>query len=313
MIPKLIYIAAAIFVVFALLPSLVMTWFAFSRRNPKDFDARLDLFETEKYAPYKERILRDMADMRKLPFKTVCIESDDGIPLRGEWLDLGQKRTAILLHGYCSTPANNFCSLLHYFRESGWNVLMIYQRAHGKSGGKATTFGLRERYDLVNWLDWAAKTTGGSPVLLYGISMGGATVAAASRLIQETNVRACVIDAGYDSPCEQFKHQCIVRHAPWRIVLPLVSLFAGLLLKADVREDFADALAESRIPTLFIYQTGDTSVPVACGRHCYENCGAPKQWLEIEKGGPHAMAFISGGDVVRQTLTDFVKEQDWSV
>ena len=34
MIPKLIYIAAAIFVVFALLPSLVMTWFAFSRRNP---------------------------------------------------------------------------------------------------------------------------------------------------------------------------------------------------------------------------------------------------------------------------------------
>ena len=141
MIPKLIYIAAAIFVVFALLPSLVMTWFAFSRRNPKDFDARLDLFETEKYAPYKERILRDMADMRKLPFETVCIKSGDGIPLRGEWLDLGQKRTAILLHGYCSTPANNFCSLLHYFRESGWNVLMIYQRAHGKSGGKATTFG----------------------------------------------------------------------------------------------------------------------------------------------------------------------------
>ncbi len=150
-------------------------------------------------------------------------------------------------------------------------------------------------------------------MLLYGISMGGATVAAASRLIQETNVRACVIDAGYDSPCEQFKHQCIVRHAPWRIVLPLVSLFAGLLLKADVREDFADALAESRIPTLFIYQTSDASVPVACGRHCYENCGGPKQWLEIEKGGPHAMAFISGGDVVRQTLTDFVKEQDWSV
>ena len=152
---------------------------------------------------------------------------------------------------------------------------------------------------------------GAAPVLLYGISMGGATVAAASELIQNGGVRAAVIDAGYDSPYEQFKHQCIIRHTPWRIVLPIVTLLGRLALGVDAHEDFSEKLKSNSIPTLFIYQKNDAAVPIECGRKCYEKCGGSKQWIELDNGGAHAMTFIAGGDAIKRQLSNFVEKQNW--
>ena len=308
---KIACAALALFLIFELLPAIVMTWYAFRRRDPADFDERPRALDAAPYARFKERILSDMACARSLPLETVHIKARDGVELSAEWLGLDKRRTVIFLHGYCSTPMNNFCSLLHYFRESGWNVLMPYQRGHGKSGGGATTLGLRERYDLVEWLKWAADKTGAAPVLLYGISMGGATVAAASELIQNGGVRAAVIDAGYDSPYEQFKHQCIIRHTPWRIVLPIVTLLGRLALGVDAHEDFSEKLKSNSIPTLFIYQKNDAAVPIECGRKFYEKCGGSKQWIELDNGGAHAMTFIAGGDAIKRQLSNFVEKQNW--
>ena len=41
-----------------------------------------------------------------------------------------------------------------------WNVLLVSMRAHDESEGNIFTLGVKERYDCVNWANWAAKHFG---------------------------------------------------------------------------------------------------------------------------------------------------------
>ncbi len=59
----------------------------------------------------------------------------------------------------------------------GHNVLMIEERAHLESEGHTITFGIKERYDALDWIRYALQRFGeDTRIILVGISMGAATV-----------------------------------------------------------------------------------------------------------------------------------------
>lgn len=54
----------------------------------------------------------------------------------------------------------------------GLNVLLVDQRSHGESEGRLITFGVKERRDVVTWIDYVLEHFGDdTEIFLSGLSM----------------------------------------------------------------------------------------------------------------------------------------------
>ncbi len=132
-----------------------------------------------------------------LDYEDVTFAAGDGVTLSGWWVDRGSDRTVIPLHGYTASRwAFYITPVVEAAARRGYNVLAFDFRAHGRSGGSRTTFGVRELEDLRAALDWlesnhprAARGVG-----LVGFSMGGVV---AIRALAEGDRVACAVA---DSP-----------------------------------------------------------------------------------------------------------------
>ena len=110
----------------------------------------------------------------------VTITSDDGLRLHG-WLfdpDCTAPKPhlyAICMHGYTGVPEET-AKWAHRYARMGFTVLVPSQRAQDLSEGRYVGMGWLERNDLLNWIDLIASSDADARILLYGGSMGAATV-----------------------------------------------------------------------------------------------------------------------------------------
>lgn len=297
-------IIAAAVIVLILLPCLVITLMLFGRKTIYDFDERGQR-DMRSYEPYIEGILKDIAFMRALKPGELSIESRDGIALKADWYPQGSERTIIFAHGFCSTPLNNFSSLGRAFYERGWNVLTIWQRGHGKSGGKFTTMGLREHEDLLGWIGLIGELVPGGRIALYGISMGGATVAYAADKLPPA-VKAIGVDCSYRSPFDQMCRGKGVFTALWMPIMPLIILFSRLVLGVNITQKTTDSLKNARVPAVFMIGLSDKTVPPKFFRTLYDSCSSRKELIEVAHA-PHALAFAQADHAERERLFGFIE------
>lgn len=286
------------------LPCAAVTYLLFRRKTVHDFDERPRPSDRS-YEPYWDTILSNMAYVRSLPYEEQTLTAEDGVRLLANWYDRGSKRTLILLHGFCSTPLNNFSALARAFYERGYNLLMVWQRGHGKSGGKYTTLGLRESGDLLRWIDRVNELVPAGSIAVYGISMGGATVAYASDRIVSSSVKVIGIDCCYCSPYDQMCKGKGVLSVLWTPMMPLVCLFSKLLMGVNIRRHTYDSLKNTRIPAVFMIGLADKKVPPRFFRTNYEACASEKELIEVP-GAPHALAFVAADGTLRERLFEFV-------
>ena len=216
------------------------------------------------YAPYKpimEDLIRDL-DAR--PYEEIWIRSHDGLRLFARYYHHADGAPVdIAFHGYRGTAQRDMCGGFQISRMAGHNVLLVDQRAHGKSAGHCLTFGIKERFDCRTWIDYARKRFGEDvPILLYGVSMGAATVLMASGLKLPGNVRGIVADCPYSSPKDIIRKVCRDMHLPWVLVYPLIAASAKIFGAFRLTEaSAAEAVQHSRIPTLIIHGEDDRFVP----------------------------------------------------
>lgn len=296
---------AALFAVFALGPAIVGYYCIFKRKKAILLEDK-DLSQTY-FAPYADEVRDALAFLRETPFEEVAITAKDGVELKADHYVCGSDKTVIFFHGYCSAPQNNFCVQARDLYRRGYNMLLVHQRGHGKSGGKHTTMGLSERYDLLSWLDWVAEQPTARRIVLYGTSMGGTTIAYASPMLADrTSVKAMVLDCGFLVPYEQLCRECKVRHVPAESMMIVVRWLAKLRLKVDPEESTTESLKQARTPALFLHGTGDETVPVKRGIDAYESCAAEKELIVVE-GAAHTISYLVGGVEVRTKVWDFLE------
>lgn len=134
--------------------------------------------------------------------------STDGLKLSAIYLPATDShKTAIVAHGYMGN-AETMANYAKMFHDLGYNVLVPDARGHGKSEGDYIGFGWHERKDYVKWIDQVLETNGQSEeIVLYGISMGAATVMMTSGESLSTNVKAIIEDCGYSSVNEELAYQ----------------------------------------------------------------------------------------------------------
>lgn len=105
------------------------------------------------------------------PFEHIQFNTSDHLSIDGWYSTVDSaKGCVILFHGLMANKSfvEDEASM---FRRWGYNVLLADFRAHGKSGGNTTTFGVKET-DEVQQACRFARARGNSKVILYGISLG---------------------------------------------------------------------------------------------------------------------------------------------
>ncbi|MEG2251653.1 MAG: alpha/beta hydrolase [Clostridia bacterium] len=247
---------------------------------------------------------------RQSPEK-VEITSFDGLKLRGSYLPAGEEKQAVLLmHGYRAKGGiSDFAPLLRFYHELGLSVLVVDQRAHGQSEGKWICYGVKERYDCKQWLEWLNGRAHFADLFLSGLSMGAATVLMATALALPPNVRGVVADCGFTSPWEICGHVLHVQyHLPKWPLLPLANAAVRHAAGYDLREASAvEAMRkDTSIPVLFIHGDQDAFVPTWMGRENYEACAATKV-LVIVPGAGHALSVWKASADVQAAISAFVK------
>ncbi|MCK9171079.1 MAG: alpha/beta hydrolase [Treponema sp.] len=291
----LLWIFAALFTVFAVCSILV--YLNLFRPNilraAKTAD---DVPEKDgQLAQYLPELRRCVAWYKEQQKETVQITSYDGLRLSAEYLPAVTPRgTIICMHGFHSSAVRDFSPVVRFLHENGWNLLLPSQRSHGKSEGRYLTFGVRERYDCRSWVTFINGRNGtGLPVVLYGVSMGCATVVMSLGLEQPVNVKAVVADCGFTSPYEEIANVLKnYNHLPVHPVMLFARMQTRVIAGFGLKEySTFDALRNNKIPVLFIHGGRDKFVPTEMSRRNYEACTAPKDLLIVEHA-EHAVSSI---------------------
>ena len=223
----------------------------------------------EQYDPYRQKMQGFIEDLKDRPYEEVCITSRDGLRLYGRYYHCADGAPLeIAVHGYRGTAVRDMCGGIRLSYAMKHNILLVDQRAHGKSEGHTITFGIKERYDCLSWVEYARKRFGSDVrILLYGVSMGATTVLMASELDIGSNVCGIIADSPYSSPKEIIKKVCRDMKYPPALVYPFAALAARLLGGFSLTEATAEgAVKNTRIPILILHGEDDRFVPEAMSR-----------------------------------------------
>lgn len=195
----------------------------------------------------------------RLTVEEVRIRADDGIELAAWLLPRAGAPAVVLLHGYPAEKADLLplaAALAPRFM-----VLLVDQRYFGRSGGRATTIGFRERRDLQRAIDFLG-TRGVKEVGVFGFSLGGAVALLAAA--EDPRIRAVVAYAPF-ADLTTLGHELY----GWLSILkyPFVGLLRGwsrLFLGHDITAVSPErAAATLSIPVMLVASREDEQIPFA--------------------------------------------------
>ena len=221
--------------------------------------------------------------------------------------DGNQEKAVIISHGYKGNGETmaNFAQMFHNL---GFNVLLPDDRAHGESAGKYISFGWLDRLDYQEWLNRLINRLGEQvKIVLFGVSMGGATVEMMSGEDLPSQVKCIIADCGYSSIKEELAYLLKKQyHLPEYPIYPLVSTISrhrlGFYL-GDVSSK--EQLAKNKLPIFFIHGEKDTYVPSYMALENYQATSAPKE-LWLVANATHAESFWINPVAYRQRIVQFL-------
>lgn len=214
----------------------------------------------------------------------------------------------IAVHGY--TDSGYFMvPAAKKFLEYGYNVLIPDLQAHGKSEGKYIGMGWKDRLDIMAWIDYLIATYGNIKIILYGISMGAATVMMTSGEKLPSNVRIVIEDCGYTSAWDEFSYELkYLFHMPTFPALYnanfITRIKAGYSFK---KASSIKQVKKSVTPTLFIHGDKDKFVPFEMLDKLYDVANCKKEKLVIKDAG-HAEAQMIDPEKYWHTVRKFIKK-----
>lgn len=246
------------------------------------------------YSRCWEQLVALVDDLEREPYEEARILARDGVALHARYYEFcAGAPTHILLHGYRGSY-QDMCGCFKIAKELGHNVLLVSQRAHGKSGGRVITFGVRERLDCVDWARFIAQRCPASPIVLWGISMGAATVAMTSALELPPQVAGIIADCPYTSADSIIRAVCRRNLGlPPALAMPLVRLSAALYGGFRLSDgDALAAVAQARVPMRLIHGGVDALVPCAMSRELAAAC-ASRATLVTVPTADHGIAYMT--------------------
>jgi hypothetical protein len=255
----------------------------------------------------KDRI--DPVWWNSLPTQEVWIDSPFGYKIHSIWVpSTPSKRTVILVHGITYTLWGSV-KYMPLFWNRGFNVLLIDDRYHGKSGGWNCTFGFYERWDVKACADWVYAQTGqDSAVGLHGESMGGAIVLQASAV--DPRLQFVVSDC---APADLSEELGARLSDDYRLPAWLIVPVASLVTKLRAGFWFSQVspihdVTRVETPILFVHGQDDDYVRPQMAQRLYDAKVHGLRRLYLAPHATHAQSFWENKLEYDRILGAFLKD-----
>jgi len=229
----------------------------------------------------------------KYTVETPTITSFDGLELYGRVIKSNPKsnKWAICMHGYRSSAFADCAYPVVMLQKYGINTLAPDQRSHGQSEGQYIGMGWHERNDVQDWIQYLIKKQGAKEILLYGGSMGAATVMNTAGENLPKQVKAIIADCGYTSAANEFAY---VLNTSMNLPKEPIMFFANLVTLIRARYSlYKDSpmkqLRNNDLPALFYHGTSDGFIPFPMSAQNAFSTQGPKELHFVE----HATHFTS--------------------
>ena len=257
----------------------------------------------------REHINQLIADMEARPYELVSIVARDSVRLTGRYyhqadgapLDIG-------FHGYRGSPVRDFSGGAKCSFEAGHNVLLVNERSQNGSEGRCITFGILEHQDCLAWITYANERFGSPDMIIFGVSMGAATILMAAGLDLPDNIRGIIADSPYSTPldiiCEVGKGMHIPAPVTAVLAIGAARIFGGFDLRAA---SAAEAVKKAKAPILIIHGENDHFVPCGMSGVIAKNCASPVQ-LETFPNAEHGLSYLTDTLRYERLVQEFIKE-----
>lgn len=136
--------------------------------------------------------------------------------------------------------------------------------------------------------------------------MGAATVGYVSDRLENTCVRALVLDCGFCSP-DELQTSIFSRIGVPKQMFILCNRLVRIKLKVDLKESTATHLAKCSLPVLFLYGERDAVVPKGDTKRMFDACKSEKILLSVPEAG-HTTALIAGGEKIQSAFYNFLNK-----
>lgn len=273
-------------------------------------EGEYDLPPGDIYEPFYHQMIKWTDKIRSMKRELMEVKSFDGLTLRGYYYEYSpDSPLELIFHGYSGNAERDLSGGVDRCFALGRSCILIDQRGAGLSEGNICSFGINESRDCISWIQFAIEKFGKDrPIILGGVSMGGATVMIAASEDLPKNVVCIMSDCGYSSQkdiiCKVVKEMKL----PVKIIYPFIKLGAKTFGGFELEEITPiEAVAKSKIPMIFIHGDTDTFVPHSMSVECFNACNAPKKLVTIEGAG-HGLAFPVNQEKYIESLRNFENE-----
>lgn len=305
------YYIILIIVLFLIINQLVASYipfcFIFKRDSKQEIPyTKLDLANS-KHKDYEELIRSSFAFFENMNFKEEEMTSFDNLTLKAKFYDNNSETIILFAHGYRSTPLNSFACVGKTLYEQGFSAFFIHQRAHGDSEGNYTTFGIKERKDIKSWCEYINNKYNPKNIILYGSSMGCASIEMAMGLNLPDNVRCCILDCGFDDVYKLMLHEVRKRiKINVRMSVFVLNIYTKLFAKFSLKETTSSSsIKGANIPCFFITGKADEIVDFSHVENNYNACSAYKEACFLDDVR-HGMCYYKAYPYLENNIINFI-------
>jgi uncharacterized protein len=250
-----------------------------------------------------------VSEFNELPKEEIWVASPSGYELKCVFVEPHDtKKWVIICHGVTENKFNSI-KYMNIFLKRGFNAVIYDHRRHGESGGRTSSYGHFEKFDLKTVVDELKRRKGRDITLgIHGESMGAATLLLYAGTIED-GANFYIADCPFSDFEAQLKHQ-LRREVPlpsW-MVLPIGNAFIKLRGGYRTRDVSPIASVKNiKKPVLFIHSEPDDFIPAAMTKELYKEKEGPKQ-LYIASNGAHAQSYNENNKEYEEVIGHFLND-----
>ncbi|QIK69707.1 alpha/beta hydrolase [Erysipelothrix sp. HDW6C] len=302
----MVWLLVGLMVIFIILYLAVRYFYklAIDSRSRETFHKLFGTFQMSESSAQARSIFEER--LREEPW---TLTSNDGLKLSASCVRTkpNNHKVALFCHGYMGTSLD-MSPFYNLLAEFGYDGVLPDARGHGKSDGDYLGFGWPDRLDIIQWIERIINVYGQDvEILLYGISMGGATVMMVSGEKLPPNIKGIIEDCGYTSVEDEvtFQLKKIFKIPPFPLI-PLTSLYTKHKAGYTFREASAlEQVKKNTLPILMIHGEADDFVPYTMFDTVYQAAGGQKMRYTVPDA-VHGASYNRNPNKYKETIGTFL-------